>query len=96
MADWLNHRVQVFSSSFKHITTFTGDATISKSGWQKLRVSPEMVRAYAQVRDMTRLQRFRYPTVVAVDEQGTILVVDSSFHRIQVYRKQWEPITVPV
>ena len=95
VADWGNHRAQVFSPQFKYITSLLGDATLSKWGWKKIEGNAEVIRAFARVRDMTSFQRFRYPSAVEVDDQGTVLVADCSFHRIQVYKKQWQPVSIP-
>ena len=87
VTDWKNHRVQVFTPEFRHITTFIGDATLSKWGDQHLRSNAAWMRMYGLVRDMSSLQRFWYPVAVAVDKQRRVIVVDGCRYRLQVYVK---------
>ena len=88
VVDWANHRVQVFGPDWLHLTTLTGDATISKWGHQKLEANPDMVHQSRMVRDVNPWQRFWYPVAVELDAEGRIFVVDSSRARIQVYNKE--------
>ena len=93
VADWLNDRVQVFTPDFRYITTFTGDATISKWGHDSLRANPSMTQMLGLVTDMRPLQRLWGPAAVAVDNQGRIIIADCMRHRLQVYQKKLVGVT---
>ena len=87
VTDWGNDRVQVLTSDGRHITTFTGDAGLSKWGEEKLYASPDMVLQRSLVRDFTLQERFHRPKAVAIDDEGRIIIVDPDRGRLQVYRK---------
>ena len=92
VADWGNHRVQVFAPSWRHITTFSGDATLSKWGVPKLESNPSQVLQLQVLRDKTAWRGFWFPVAVDVDDRGRVLVVDGARHRIQVYQKLGVPV----
>ena len=88
VADWGNHRVQVFTPDGRHITTFTGDATLSKWGALSLDANPDMAKQRKLVRDFESEKQFWNPVAVRIDPQGRVLVADCMQHRIQVYQKE--------
>ena len=87
VADWGNNRIEVLTPDGRHVTTFTGDSTLSKWGQAKLEANPDMVKQRNLVQDMTTEMSFWNPVAVVVDDQGRILVLDCQRHRIQVYQK---------
>ena len=87
VADWGNDRVEVFTSDGRHITTFTGDSTLSKWGQAKLEANPDQITQRNLVRDFEPERRFSHPVAIQIDDQGRILVLEASRHRIQVYQK---------
>ena len=87
VADWLNERVQVLTPEGRHITTFTGDAGLSRLGQDKLKSNPDMLRMRGLVRDFTPEKRLGGPKSIAIDGEGRIFIVDSNRGRLQVYRK---------
>ena len=87
VADWGNDRVQVLAPDGRHITTFTGDAGMSKWGAEKLYSNPDMVRQHDLCLDMEPWRRLWAPIAVAVDDEGRIIIVDSYRNRLQVYQK---------
>ena len=87
VTDWGNNRVQAFTPEGRYITAFTGDAGISKWGKEYLESSPDMMLQRATVRDFETERRFSNPVALGVDEEKRIIVVDSNWHRLQVYQK---------
>ena len=88
IADWSNDRVQVLTPDGRHITTFTGDAGMSKWGWEKISSNPDMVRQRATMRDLTVEKVLWRPKAIAIDDEGRILILDGNRGRIQVYQKE--------
>ena len=88
VADWGNHRVQIFTQDFKYINQLTGQATISKWAMEQLKSNPSMIHQYQTVSDPAILERFWFPIAVAVDDEGTIAVLECVRHRLQVYKKE--------
>ena len=87
VVDWGNDRVQVFTEDARYITTFTGDAGMSKWGLEKMESNPDMVRQRKLLRDVWLEERLWRPRAVAVDEEGRIVIVDPNQSRLQVYQK---------
>ena len=87
VADWLNNRVQVLTADGRHITTFTGDAGLSKWGQEKLNANPDMIRQRNLMRDMSAERNFRRPKALAIDDDGRIIILDANRNRLQVYQK---------
>ena len=87
IADWLNDRVQVLTPEGRHITTFIGDAGLSKMGAEKLSSNPDQIRMRSLIRDWTPDLRFWGPKAVAIDDEGRIMIIDSNRNRLQVYQK---------
>ena len=94
VADWLNNRVQVLTPEGRFITEFTGDAGLSKWGVGKIESNPDMIRQRNGVRDFTPEKVLWAPVAVKVDDNGRVIVVDTTRHRFQVYQKNTEPVLV--
>ena len=94
VADWLNNRVQVLTPEGRFITEFTGNAGLSKWGVDKIRSNPDMIRQRNGVRDFTPEQVLWAPCAVKVDQQGRIIIADTTRHRFQVYQKNTEPVLI--
>ena len=88
VTDWGNDRVQVLTPDGRHITTFTGDAGMSKWGRDKLVPSPDMVKQRNLVRNLGPEKHFWRPKAIEIDDQGRIYILDSYRNRIQVYQKE--------
>ena len=88
ITDWGNDRVQVLTPDGRHITTFTGDADLSKWGSEKLYANPDMVLQRSLVRDLSAEKVMRRPKALAIDNEGRIIIVDSNHTRLQVYQKE--------
>ncbi len=87
VADWGNDRVQVLTPEGRHITTFTGDAGLSKWGQEKLNSNPDMIRQRRLVRDFSAEKHLWRPKAVAIDDEGRVIILDSNRTRLQVYKK---------
>ena len=95
VADWLNNRVQVLTPDGRFITEFTGDAALSKWGVAKIESNPDMIRQRNGVRDFTPEKVLWAPVAVRVDDNGRIIIADTTRHRFQVYQKNTgEPVLV--
>ena len=94
VADWLNNRVQVLTPEGRFITEFTGDAGLSKWGVGKIESNPDMIRQRNGVRDFTPEKVLWAPVAVKVDDNGRVLIADTTRHRFQVYQKNSEPVLV--
>jgi DNA-binding beta-propeller fold protein YncE len=92
VADRENDRVQLFDRTGRYVEKFLGDATLSKSGRRYIIANPKVLRA----REMTSLEpqkRLRGPASVRIDDQFRLYIADFGCHRIQVYRKDAQPLT---
>ena len=87
VADWFNDRVQVLTPEGRHITTFIGDAGLSKLGAEKLNANPDHIRMRSLIRDWTSEVRFWGPKAIAIDDEGRIMIIDGNRSRLQVYQK---------
>ena len=87
VADWGNDRVQVLTQEGRHITSFSGDASLSKWGKEKVAASPDMIRQRNLMRDMSPERHLWRPKQIAVDGEGRIIILDSMRDRLQVYQK---------
>ncbi len=94
VADWLNNRVQVMTPEGRFITEFTGDAGLSKWGVGKIESNPDMIRQRNGVRDFTPEKVLWAPVAVKVDDNGRVIIADTTRHRFQVYQKNTEPVLV--
>ena len=87
VVDWGNDRVQVFAPNGTFITTFTGNAGISKWGKAKLDANSEMYQLREQAYKLEVEKRLWGPVAIAVDDDNSIFVAETCLHRIQVYQK---------
>ncbi len=87
VVDGWNNRVQVLAPDGRHVTTFIGDATVSKWYQESLDANPELVKVRQLVRNNESEMRFWNPVAVEIDPDGRVLVVDCPRHRIQFYQK---------
>lgn len=87
VADWGNDQVQVLAPDGRHITTFSGEAGISKWGQDQLNANPDMVRQRNLMTDKSPETHFWRPKAIAIDDEGRIVILDSNRNRLQVYRK---------
>jgi len=87
IADYRNERVQMFDSRGDHITTFLGEAGISKWAKAKLDSNEYMWREREVAYRLGREKLFHWPIAVDVDAEGRIFVLERGRHRIQVYTK---------
>ena len=96
VADWMNNRVQVFAPDGRFITQFTGDATLSKWGKDKLNSNPDMIRQrnLAYSNDPAYERKLAHPCGVRIDNDGRVAIIDHTRGRIQVYVKEAEPVLV--
>ena len=88
VADCWNDRVQVLTPDGRHITTFTGDGGLSKWGPEKLEANPDMKLSRSLVRDLEPERPLWRPNAVTIDHTGRVLILDSNYHRIQIYQKE--------
>ena len=91
VADWANDRVQVFDPKGNYQLKFTGDATLSKWGLESILGSPDFARERHRATLEPERQLWR-PSSVRVDSEDRIFIVDTTRHRLQIYRK--ETVTV--
>jgi DNA-binding beta-propeller fold protein YncE len=87
VADRGNNRVQQFDWTGRFVATFTGDATLSKSGLRYIENNVVVLRA----REMTELEpqkRLRGPASVRMGPDRMLYIPDFGSHRVQVYRKE--------
>ena len=87
VADWGNDRVQVLTADGRHVTSITGDADLSKWGWDKIASNPDMIRQRSLMRDMSPEQHLWRPKALAVDGEGRVIIVDAMRDRLQIYKK---------
>ena len=88
VADWGNNRVQVFTADGRHITTITGDATLSKWAQMTVDANPDNARQRSLVRDFESERQFWNPVAIHICPEGKVLIADCMQHRIQVYQKE--------
>ena len=88
VADRGNNRLQVFGADGGFITKMTGEGSLSKWGTAKVDANPELWKERESGYGLEREKLFWAPISVEVDDEGRIFVVETSRHRIQVYRKQ--------
>ena len=91
VADRGNDRVQQFDATGRYVDKFIGDATLGRAA--KYLVSTNSV--VLRLREMTTLEqgkRLRYPAAVKVDDEGFMYVADHGCNRIQIYKKDADPL----
>ena len=87
VADWANDRVQVFDPKGNYQLKFTGDATLSKWGLESILGSPDFARERHRA-SLEPERRLWHPNSVRVDSEDRIFIVDTTRHRLQIYRKE--------
>ena len=95
IADRMNDRVQVFTPDGRFMTELRGNHVLSQWGKDKLLANPDMIRqrSLAMAHDGGLHDRgFEHACAVAADDQYRIVVVDQTRSRLQVYRKDKEPV----
>ncbi|MFN8522828.1 MAG: NHL repeat-containing protein [Chloroflexota bacterium] len=85
VADWSDDRVQIYRPDGSYLATITGDADLSKWGYEYLLGNSYIFDERAKVEDFGPEKRFWGPTAVKIHPSGKILVADSCRHRIQIY-----------
>lgn len=88
VADWRNNRLQVFDADGSHVTTLTGEATVSRWGKEKLDANAEMWQQRQRAQGLEREKQFWSPSAVAVDAEERLFVAETVRSRVQVYHKQ--------
>ena len=97
IADRQNDRVQILAPDGRFMTELRGDHLVSQWGKEKLLSNPGMIRqrSLAVAHDGGRHDKaLRKPCAVVVDDQYRIVVIDHTSGRLQVYRKDKEPVLV--
>ena len=87
VADWGNDRVQVLTAEGRLITSFIGDAGMSKWGQWKMDANPDFVRQRNLIRNFDPEKRLWRPKALAIDTEGRVIIVDTNRERLQVYQK---------
>ena len=86
-----NNRVVMYDHRGRYIESFVGAATLSKMGREYIRANQKTLR----LREMTSLEPqrvLRFPQSVRYHD-GRIYICDFGSHRIQIYKKDAEPLT---
>ncbi len=87
VADWHNHRVQVFSPQGEFLAELAGDATMSTWGEQLLAANSIMQEQRRVAKDLGQERRLLLPRGVQTDDQNRVFIMDSGKSRVQIYRK---------
>ncbi len=82
-----NERVQVLTPDGRHITSLTGDATLSKWADELLKANPDIVRQRRLMRNLSDEKKFWGVRAVAIDDEGRIIILDSNRQRLQIYQR---------
>ena len=91
VADWGNNRVQMFNAEGQYISSFRGDASLSR-----------VARAYMltnavsnRLRETGRIEQEKYlrrPRSVRIDDEFRLFIPDYETYRIQIYQKDFIPL----
>ena len=84
-----NDRVLQFNPRGMFIESFLGDAYMTERGADKLMANPNMCRWRDHMLDLDREKRFWKPSMVKVDSEFRVHVVDAGRFRLQIYRKRF-------
>ena len=88
VTDWETHQLIAYEPDGTFLHRFEGDAT-ELSAWTQAKVNAKPEQQIARRRADTSVERyFRRPTTVRVDDEGRIMVLESTASRIQVYVKE--------
>ena len=89
VTDFKNDRLQVFDGDGGFITKLTGEATLSQWGKERVELDPFAVKGREIAQGLhEREKAFQGPIAVEVDDDNRVFVVESTRHRVQVFRKQ--------
>ena len=89
VTDFKNDRLQVFDADGSFVTKLTGEATMSQWGKERVDLDPFAVKGREIAQGLhEREKAFQGPIAVEVDDEGRVFVVESTRHRLQVFRKQ--------
>ncbi|GEM_PF-71926 len=89
VADRGNDRVLQFNPRGLFIESFLGDAYMTDRGADKLMANPDMCRWRDHIVDLDREKRFWKPSMVKVDDQFRVFVLDAGRYRFQIYKKRF-------
>ena len=89
VSDYGQDVVRVYQPDGGHLTTLTGEGSLSKWAVPYVAADPEMTQMRQQYADTiaTWERVFNGPIGIAVDEQDNVIIADSCKHRLQVYRR---------
>ena len=88
VVDWGNNRLNIYASDGEFLTAFYGDADKLPPAHQaQVDANPDIARG-RQRADLSKEMPFARPTVVNVDSEGRIMVMESLRGRMQVYIKE--------
>ena len=88
VVDWGNKRLNIYDAEGTFLTAFIGDADKLPPGAQAMvDANPDYRKARKRV-DLTPEQRFEAPVAVNVDDEGRIMVLETTRARIQIYVKE--------
>jgi len=86
VADTGNNRVQQFDETGRYVATFTGDATLSRSGREYMMTNAKPMRL-REMADLEPQKHLRSPKSVKVDAAGRLFIPDFGSYRVQIYQK---------
>ena len=92
VADSGNNRVQQFNAEGHYVKRFIGNATLSRSG-RKYMMANALSNRLRDMADLEPQERFRNPKSVKIDKQFRMYVADFGSYRIQVYQKDFVPLS---
>jgi hypothetical protein len=84
VADWANHRMQIFTPDGELLQWFRGDATMTPWAQEYIDGNPGIKKGRIGA-DLAPEKWFWAPITVKIDAEGNALVLESCRHRIQVY-----------
>jgi hypothetical protein len=87
VTDWGNNRVNIYAPDGAFLTSFAGDAELSPWAEDVLAANPDAVKARKRT-DLSPETWFSRPVAVNLDEEGRIIVLEQTRHRIQIYVKE--------
>ena len=88
VTDWDNNRLNIYDGEGDYVFSLYGDAhDLSPWAENALKSRPDLVKALQRA-DSPRVQRFKRPVAVNVDDTGRIIVLESAAYRFQIYVKE--------
>lgn len=88
VADWGNNRVQMFNSEGQYISSFRGDASLSRVARTYMLTNAVSNR----LRETGRIEQEKYlrrPRSVRIDDEFRLFIPDYETYRVQVYQKDF-------